>query len=88
MNPFQYFLDLHQIEPLRLSIIARVRYLTVWNALHGKPITEEHAANIRVALRSLTGTSYTGTLQTIKHPSLEDQSPLPLNQWKKGSRAK
>lgn len=84
MNPFQHFLNLHHIDPLRLSLAAGVRYMTIWNALHGIAITEEHATNIRVALHRLTGISYTGPLYTVTDQPLADQPTCPMSLWRKG----
>jgi hypothetical protein len=61
MNTFAYYLQIHQIEPLRLSIVAGVRYSTVWNAMKGNPIKQEQAQKICTALHRITGTVYTGT---------------------------
>ena len=78
MNALAYYLQVHQIEPLQLAMVAGVRYLTVWNVLHGRPITAEHAAKIRIALHSLTGIAYMGTLLTIQEPALEEQASRPI----------
>lgn len=78
MNALAYYLQVHQIEPLQLAIAAGVRYLTVWNALQGRPITAEHAAKIRAALHSLTGIAYAGTIFTIPEPAIEEQATRPV----------
>ncbi|HLI89568.1 MAG TPA: hypothetical protein VKV37_12825 [Ktedonobacteraceae bacterium] len=77
MSPFEQYLNDHNIEPLRLSIEAGVRYLTVYNATKGKPVSEEHARKIRIALYRLTGEVYTGPLPTLGQAV--DQIPtLPI----------
>lgn len=78
MNALTYYLQAHQIEPLQLAMVAGVRYLTVWNALHGRPITSDHAAKIRTALHSLTGIAYAGTIFTIQEPTIEEQATRPV----------
>jgi hypothetical protein len=84
MSPFEQYLKDHNIEPLRLSIEAGVRYLTVYNATKGKPISEEHAHRIRVALYRLTGEVYTGSLPTMGHAV--DQLPtLPIRKLPRSS---
>lgn len=62
MYPFEAYLKEHNLNPLRVSIVARVRYLTVWNAARGNPITAEQARKIKVAVISLTGHFYAGPL--------------------------
>jgi hypothetical protein len=79
MNALAYYLQVHQIEPLQLAMVAGVRYLTIWNALHGRPITSEHAAKIRVALHSLTGIAYAGTIFTIQEPAIDEQATRPIS---------
>ena len=69
MTIFAQYLQYYGIEPLRLSIVAKVRYVTVWNAMHGNPISQDHAAKIRAALQSMTGMPYTGTIATIQEQS-------------------
>lgn len=66
MNPFADYLQWHHIEPLQLSLVAGVRYLTVWNAMQGRPIALAHAAKIRTALVRLTGVAYTGPLPMMQ----------------------
>jgi len=69
MSTFEQYLKDHQIEPLRLSVVAGVRYMTVWNATKQKPIAPEQAQKIRLALQRLTGHVYQGPLLTIDDPS-------------------
>jgi hypothetical protein len=83
MNALAYYLQVHHIEPLQLALAAGVRYLTVWNALHSRPITSEHAAKIRVALHSLTGIAYAGIIFTIPEPAIEEQTTRPIGTFPK-----
>lgn len=78
MNPFAQYLEAHQIEPLELSVVAGVRYLTVWNAMQGYPITEAHAHQIRAGIKRLTGQVYSGTILTIKEASGNTFPLLPI----------
>ena len=68
MSTFEQYLKDHQIEPLRLSVVAGVRYMTVWNATKQKPIAPEQARKIRLALQRLTGHMYQGPLLTTDDP--------------------
>lgn len=70
MTTFEQYLKDHKIEPIRLSTQAGVRYLTVWNAVNGKPIFYEYAQKIRIALYRLTGLTYTGPLPTLDEPPI------------------
>jgi hypothetical protein len=78
MNSFAQYLETHQIEPLQLSVVAGVRYLTVWNALQGYPITEAHAQQIRAAIKQLTGQVYAGTPLTVKEATRKTFPLLPI----------
>jgi hypothetical protein len=60
MTPFAYYLQVHHLEAITVSLKANVRYLTVWNAVKGNPITPSHALKIRQAVITLTGIPYTG----------------------------
>jgi hypothetical protein len=77
MSPFEQYLKEHDIEPLRLSIEAGVRYLTVYNAMKGKPVSEEHVHRIRVALYRLTGEVYTGSLPTLSR-TIDQMPTFPI----------
>lgn len=60
MHPFEQYLQQHNLEALRVSVVAKVRYMTVYNALKNNPITPEHAQQIRAAVLGLTGVPFTG----------------------------
>jgi hypothetical protein len=55
----QYLVD-HHVEVLQVSLSAKVRYVTVWNAAKGKPVSRENAQKIVAAAQHLTGTPYLG----------------------------
>jgi hypothetical protein len=77
MHPFEEYLKHHNLEAISVSIKAKIRYLTVWNATRGNPITPEHAQKIRQAVFNLTGIPYTGLLQE----QLVDEPPtLPMQE--------
>jgi len=78
MRSFAEYLATHHIDPIRLSIVAGVRYATVWNASKGKAITQDHAQKIRVALQRLTGAVYTGTLVTLDEIPRDQFPALPI----------
>jgi hypothetical protein len=84
MNEFEQYLQLYEIDPVRLSIEARVRYLTVYNAKKGNPIMSENAQKIKEAVFRLTGMPYTGSFVLIemndKPFALFHVKHLPKNQ--------
>jgi hypothetical protein len=61
MITFEKYLEMHKVDPVILSVIAKVRYLTVWKAKTGRPITPESAEKIRQAALRLTGAPYVGS---------------------------
>jgi hypothetical protein len=71
MTNFEEYLALYEIDPVRLSIEAHVRYLTIYNAKKGHPVLPENAQKIRDALLRLTGVPYVGSFVLIK------ESPPP-----------
>ena len=81
MSLLETYLTENQIEPLRLSVIAGVRYSTVWNAIKGNPITAEHAQKIRVALYRITGTVYTGTFVTLPEKPVDELPTVPIRKF-------
>jgi hypothetical protein len=66
MNEFEQYLLLYEIDPVRLSIEAHVRYLTVYNAKKGNPILPENAQKIKDAVLRLTGVPYVGSFVLIE----------------------
>ncbi len=60
MHSFEEYLKQHNLEALTVSIKSQVRYVTIWNAVKGNPITPDHAQKIRQAVITLTGIPYTG----------------------------
>jgi hypothetical protein len=65
MNAFEQYLALHEIDLIRLTVVAKIRYLTVYNAKKGNPITSENAKKIKEALLNMTGIPYTGSFVLI-----------------------
>ncbi len=74
MHPFEQYLQDHHIEPLTLALLAKVRYLTVWNAMKGHPISRTHAMQIQRAVTLLTGVPYTSQLVILSTQPVE-QAP-------------
>jgi hypothetical protein len=72
MNELKQYLEQYKIDPVTLSTAAGVRYVTVWNATKGNPITPEKAKKIKEAVLKLTGIAYTGPLALIAPPT-DDQ---------------
>ncbi len=79
MHLFETYLRAHHLEAIDVSIEAKVRYVTVWNALRGKPITLDHANKIRQTVLKLTGVPYTGVLALLDPPVAD----IPTIQIKK-----
>ena len=75
MHPFERYLQQHDLEPLFVSLAAKVRYITVWNAMKGNPITADHAQRIKQAVFYLTKVPYTGEFLLIQ------QQPEPVDQF-------
>ncbi len=78
MSTFEHYLQEHDIELLQLSLIAGVRYTTVWNAAKGNPIRPEDAEKIRQAVLDRTGVPYTGFFALIESLSAEDMPTIAL----------
>ena len=66
MNDFEQYLAFYEIDAVRLSIQAKVRYSTVYNAKKGHPITTTNAQKITDAVFRLTGVAYTGSLVLLE----------------------
>ena len=67
MTNFEEYLALYEIDSVKLSIAAQVRYLTVYNAKKGNPITPENAQKIKLAVLRLTGVAYTGSFNVLQY---------------------
>ena len=75
MNAFEQYLQQYEIDPIILSVVGKVRYLTIWNAKKGNPITSENAEKIEQALLKMTGIPYTGSFLLIPASPTADQLP-------------
>jgi hypothetical protein len=75
MRSFEEYVHAHAIDPVQLSIFAGVRYLTIWNAMRGNPITSENARKIKRAVMLITGIPYIGAFTLLPQ---EGQPTLPL----------
>jgi hypothetical protein len=76
MNAFEQYLEWHEIDPIRLSIAAKVRYMAIWKAKKGLPISSESAQKIREAVFRLTGSAYVGSFVLIQDAKIE---ALPIS---------
>ena len=74
MTDFERYLALYEIDPVCLSIEAKVRYLTIYNAKKGLPILSENAQKIKAAVLRVTGVPYVGTFVLIE-PSPPPERP-------------
>ena len=66
MNAFEQYLQQYEVDPIILAVVGKVRYLTIWNAKKGNPITSENAQKIKQALLNLTGVPYTGSFVLLE----------------------
>ena len=78
MNAFEQYLELYEIDHIRLSIEAKVRYLTIYNARKGNPITPDNGRKIRDALLRMTGVPYTGPVVLMQERPVDQLPTLPL----------
>jgi hypothetical protein len=78
MNAFEQYLALHEIDLIALSVAAKVRYLTIWNAKKGHPITLENAQKIKQAVLKLTGTPYNGSFVLQESPIEKGLPTFPM----------
>jgi hypothetical protein len=76
MHPFEKYLRQHNLEALKVSLTAKVRYMTVWNATRGNPITPKHAKQIREAVLKMTKDPYMDQLVLTK--PIEEISTIPI----------
>ena len=76
MTAFEEYLALYEIDPVRLSIEAKVRYLIVYNAKKGTPILAENAQKIKDAVHRVTGVPFTGSFAILEQPA--HQLPFPI----------
>ena len=84
MTSFEQYMQYHEIDPVRLSIEAHVRYLTVYNAQKGFPVFADNAKKIRDALFRLTGGPYDGSFVLIEqHDKLSNFQILRVKQLPK-----
>lgn len=78
MPSFEVYLQEHGLDPLLLSRRAGVRYLTVWNAMKGRPIRHAHAIQLIETARMLTGVLYVGKIPVLLSQSFEQAPTAPL----------
>ena len=76
MTAFEEYLALHEIDPISLSVEAKVRYGTIYNAKKGNPITLENAQRIKAAVLRVTSVPYTGSFAILEQPA--HQLPFPI----------
>jgi hypothetical protein len=78
MHPFDAYLKQHHLDALTVSIVAQVRYTTVWKATKGNPIRSEHAEKIRQAVVRQTGIHYFGPLTLTEAEPVDQLPTLPI----------
>ncbi len=83
MHPFEAYLKRYQLNALTLSLVAEVRYLTVYNAMKGLPIPSERAQRIRHAVLHMSGVPFTGAF-VLTGPEPCNQLPtIPIKKLPK-----
>ena len=85
MHPFAEYLQQQKLEPLTVSLQAKVRYITVWNAVKGNPITPDQAQKIRQAVITLTGVPYTGSLVIVQEQPADQIKIISIKTLKRHS---
>jgi hypothetical protein len=78
MHPFEEYLEAHNLEALQVSVIGKVRYMFVYNATKGFPISAESAKHIRQAVFTITKVPYAGPLTLIASEPVEDAPTIPI----------
>jgi hypothetical protein len=78
MHPFEAYLKQHHLDALTVSLVAQVRYTTVWRATKGQPIQPESAKRIRQALIHYTGIPYYGPLTSTGPEPVEELPTMPI----------
>ena len=68
MQSFEDYLKQHNLEALTVALQARVRYMTVYNAIKGRPITPQHAEQLREVVLRMTGIPFQGSFVLIAPP--------------------
>jgi hypothetical protein len=87
-SSLESFLQAHNLDPVQLSVFAGVRYLTIWNAMKGKPIAADHAQKIRKAILLLTGRPYLREFTLLEEPSIDQQPTRPIRRLRLVKRSK
>ena len=78
MQTFEEYLKEHNLEALTVAVKARIRYMTVYNATKGFPITPEHARLLRQTVFSMSGVPFAGNF-ILTEPEPTDELPtLPI----------
>jgi hypothetical protein len=78
MHPFAAYLKQYHLEALTVSVVAQVRYTTVWNATKGNPIKPEYAIRIRLAVVKLTAIPYVGPLALTEAEPVDLLPTIPI----------
>ena len=78
MQTFDEYLKSHGLEALAVSIQAGVRYITIYNAVKGNPISYQHAQQIKQAVVMLTSVPFTGNFVLTQQPSVHELPTLPI----------
>ena len=92
MQPFEEYLQRHNLEALTIALNAKVRYMTVYNAMKGFPISSERTQQIRQAVFSMTKVPYAGPFVFPQPELVADTPTIPiktiprLNSYEKGRR--
>ncbi len=74
MHPFEHYMKENNLEALTVAVTAKVRYLTVYNAMKGYPISLRDAETIRQIAFRLSGVAYRGVFAT----HIDEQPTVPL----------
>lgn len=87
MQTFEEYLKALSLEALTVSMQAGVRYITVYNAVKGNPISSQHAQQIKQAVIMLTGIPFTGNFVLTQQTSVHELPRLPIKHTPKPQRS-
>ena len=78
MQTFEEYLNEHNLEALTVSIKARVRYMTIYNAMKGLPITPEHAQQIHETVLNMSGVAFVGKFVLTRQVTFDELPTIPI----------
>ena len=78
MHPFEKYVRAHAVDAVQLSILAKVRYTVVWNAMNGIPIHHAQAISLLQTVNTMTGIPYIQGLTLLPIPDIDRFDTIPI----------